>query len=93
MMKRITVEEFAKQVRNSPVDVEPNEYDGVAIQMAIASVSFDDEEGELTFYSRNVSMTIKTDDIDSIEPINEECYFITLSGGMTLTVSKTPEIK
>ena len=92
-MMNTTVEDFMKQVRNSSVDVEPNEYDGVAMQMDIASVSFDDEEGELTFHSRNASLTIKTDSIESIEPINEECYFITLSDGMAFTVSKTPEIK
>lgn len=93
MMKKITVEDFMKQVGNSHVDVEPNKCRGLAMQIANASISFDDE-GELTFYyGCNASLTIKTYSIDNIEPVNEECYFIALSDGMTFTVSKTPEIK
>ena len=93
-MMNITVEDFMKQVGNSHVDIEPNKCRGLAMQIANASVSFDNEEGELTFYyGCNASLTIKTYSIDSIEPVNEECYFIVLSDGMAFTVSKTPEIK
>lgn len=91
----ITVEEFMKQVGNSHLDIEPSVYGGAAMQISNASVSYDDEEEELTFYyGCNASLTLKTYCIDSITPVNDECYFITLEENeMRFTVTKTPEIK
>ena len=91
----ITVEEFMKQIGSSHVDIEPSVYGGAAMQISNASVSYDDEEEELTFYyGCNASSTLKTYCIDSITPVNDECYFITLEENeMRFTVTKTPEIK
>lgn len=91
----ITVEEFMKQVGNSHIDVEPSTYGGAAMALNNATVSLDDENEELVFYyGCNASLTLKTYCIDSIVPINDECYFITLEENeMRFTVSKTPEIK
>ena len=47
-MNNITVEEFMKQVGNSHLDIEPSVYGGAAMQISNASVSYDDEEEELT---------------------------------------------
>ena len=94
-MTNITIEEFMKQVGNSHLDIEPNTYSGAAMTLSNATVSHDDENEELVFYyGCNASLTLKTYCIDSIVPVNPECYFITLEEGeMRFTVSKTPEIK
>lgn len=69
----ITVEEFMKQIGSSHVDIEPSVYGGAAMQISNASVSYDDEEEELTFYyGCNASLTLKTYCIDSITPVNDE---------------------
>lgn len=63
----ITVEKFMKQIGNSHVDVEPSVYAGAAMQISNASVSYDDEEEELTFYyGCNAPLTLKTDNIEHI---------------------------
>ena len=93
-MMNITVEEFMKQVGNSHVDIEPNTYGGAAMAINNATVSLDDENEELVFYyGCNASLTLKTDSIENILPMNEECYLITLDDGLTFNVTKTPEIK
>lgn len=99
----ITVEEFMKQVGNSHVDVEPNIYGGAAMQISNASVSYNDEEGELTFYyGCNASLTLKTDNIEHIVFANnvddanhvEKCYLISLhEDALMFMVTMTPEIK
>lgn len=90
----ITVEEFMKQVGNSHIDIEPSVYGGAAMALNNATVSLDDENEELVFYyGCNASLTLKTDNIDNISSMNEECYFITLDDGLVFVITKTPEIK
>ena len=91
----ITIEEFMKQVGNSHLDIEPSVYGGAAMVLNNATVSLDDENEELVFYyGCNASLTLKTYCIDSIVPVNDECYFFTLEENeMRFTVTKTPEIK
>lgn len=90
----ITVEEFVEQVGESHVDVEPSVYSGAVMALNNATVSLDDENEELVFYyGCNASLTLKTNNIDNISSVNDECYIITLEDGLTFNVTKTPEIK
>ena len=99
----ISQSRIMKQVGNSHVDIEPNVYGGAAMQISNASVSYDDEEEELTFYyGCNASLTLKTDNIEHIGSVTnvdntghvEEYYRILLhDDGLAFTVTKTPEIK
>ena len=99
----ITVEDFMNQIGSSLVDVEPNIYGGAAMQISNASVSYNDEEEELTFYyGCNASLTLKTDNIEHIVFANnvddanhvEKCYLISLhEDALMFMVTMTPEIK
>ena len=93
----ITVEEFMKRIGNSHLDIEPSVYGGAAMQISNASVSYDDEEEELTFYyGCNASLTLKTDNIEHIVFANhvEKCYLISLhEDALMFMVTMTPEIK
>lgn len=73
----ITVEEFMKQIGNSHVDVEPSVYGGAAMQISNASVSYDDEEEELTFYYGLVKDVYSLENRKLLLPLLEKVMLMT----------------
>ena len=66
MMREMTVQEFAQEVKNMAMEVMPEEFDGAMMEMSKARVGYNEEDEELIFYTGdynhggNASMTIKT---------------------------------
>lgn len=95
MMREMTVQEFAQEVKNMAMEVMPEEFDGAMMEMSKARVGYNEEDEELIFYTGdynhggNASMTIKTGVIESIYT-DEVGYHFTLNNGVTFSVSETP---
>lgn len=95
MMREMTVQEFAQEVKNMAMEVMPEEFDGAMMEMSKARVGYNEEDEELIFYTGdynhggNASMTIKTEVVESIYK-DEVGYHFTLNNGVTFSVSETP---
>ena len=97
MMKKVTVKEFAQDVKNMEIEVMPEEFEGVMVGLSKAHVSYNEEDKELSFYTGdynyggNASMIVKTVVIESIYKDDKEYHF-TLKDDVTFSVYETPEI-
>lgn len=95
MMRKVTVQEFAQEVKDIAMEVMPEEFEGAMMEMSKARVRYDEEDEELIFYTGdynhggNASMTIKTEVIESIYK-DEDGYRFSLNNDVTFSVSKTP---
>lgn len=97
MMREVTVQEFAQEVKDMAMEIMPEEFEGVMAEMSKARVRYGEEDAELIFYTGdynhggNASMAIK---IRTIESIYEDkgTYHFTLDDGTTLSVTETPEL-
>lgn len=95
MMREMTVQEFAQEVKNMTMEIMPEEFEGVMAEMSQARVRYDEEDEELIFYTGdynhggNASMTIKTEVVESIYK-DEDGYHFTLNNDVTFYVSETP---
>ena len=97
MMKKMTVKEFAQEVKKMELEVMPEEFEGVMAVLSKAHASYNEEDEELTFYTGdyshggNASMTVKIAVIESIYNDDKEYHF-TLKDDVTFSVYETPEI-
>ena len=97
MMREVTVQELAQEVKDMAMEVVPEEFEGFMIEMSKAHVRYDEEDAELIFYTGdynhggNASMAIKIRTIESIHK-DKGTYYFTLDDGMTLSVTETPEL-
>lgn len=97
MMRKVTVQEFAQEVKDMAMEVMPEEFEGVMMEMSKARVRYGEEDEELIFYTGdynhggNASMTIRTGAIESIYE-DKGTYYFTLNDGTPFSVTETPEM-
>lgn len=97
MMREMTVQEFAQEVKNMAMEIMPEEFEGVMAEMSQARARYDEEDAELIFYTGdynhggNASMTIRNGAIESIYE-DKGTYHFTLDDDTTLSVTETPEL-
>lgn len=98
MMREVTVQEFAQEVKDMAMEVMPEEFEGVMAVLSKARVRHNEEDEELIFYTGdynhggNASMIIKTEVIESIYK-DEDGYHFTLNNDVTFSVSETPVLR
>ena len=86
MMREMTVQEFAQEVKNMAMEIMPEEFEGVMADEELIFYTGDYNHGG------NASMTIKTEVVESIYK-DEDGYHFTLNNDVTFSVSETPVLR